>query len=273
MDIKFDKKRYKSVDEVVEEIQKIKQFGEELGLVYNGAFSEIVDEESQLCFFVYASYQNEIRSIFDSVSYEYFHGDRSAAVARDKELVKKGYDTYFFESNAYQGNNCQIAPSLIDETLESRTDLIFHEGFHNYVEKNEIKLPIKLEESIASYVGYKGALVYFKENDPLMIPEVESDHDEWKIRVEYANRIYALLESSYETSGICREIIFKMAENLYSKLFGVSKIINNAYFLRANEYTGHYNLVFDTINKVSIKEYLKNPNEINGFLIAQTNKQ
>jgi len=57
----FDEEKYGDLDSIVDEIHEIKEFGEELGLIFKGAFST-VDLSEEDVYFVYASYKFMIGS-------------------------------------------------------------------------------------------------------------------------------------------------------------------------------------------------------------------
>jgi len=271
--IKFDKKRYKSIDEIVEEIQRIKQFGEELGLDYDGAFSEISPSVGEKYFWVYASYKHVIESPNGKLSKPYnFFTDESEANNRKKEMDKEDLDTYLFVGKAYGSRKCQITKTMLEAKLINRLNTLLHEGFHTYKNKNRIEIPYNLEEPIACYMGNMGSIQYFEQND---ISQVENAIKNSEKRLDYTkfvNRFYDLLAASYENGSMCREIIFEMAKeaNPYEV---ITNEINNAFFVREQDYRRHFELVFDTLSTVKIKDYLKNPTEINEFLIAKANNQ
>lgn len=248
------------LEKKLEQIKEIKQFGEDLGLYFNKSFSK-VDLSKSSFYLVYASYKDSIESV-TTKPFEFFENNKEAE-KRAKELEKAGYDVHLFYASAHAVKDCQITKSLLKETYAWKTSVILHEGFHLYLQFKKIKLPLSLEEAIASYIGYNGAIEFFKDN-PNLLKKAQEQMDWWLRYAEFINRNYNLLSECYKQNGN-REEIFSKAQEEAERINAPYKP-NNAYFLRNIDYTKHTDLVWQILRKHSIKEYLANIDRINSIL-------
>lgn len=267
------------LEKKIGEIKRIKEFGEELGLYFGENFKRVDLSDTLFCF-IWASYKDNLEPVFGyDELYECYDDDRESAEERARELKEIGYDVYLCDVSAQgpietdgvsanDSESCPITKALLEEPPEEMASTVLHESFHFYIEARGLYLPLNLNEAIATYIGFKGAIEFYRDN-PELLREAGKQMDDWMHFVEFVNMYYDLLTDCYEKGILSKEKILAGA-NRDAKELGIEDEVNNAFFLYAYTYTRNAGIVFETMEKQSIKKYLKNPREINSFLLEHT---
>lgn len=263
------------------EINIIKQWCEEQGLVYGDAFTEVDLTKGKMCYWVYASYKDKIANPLETkvIPGLFYNKDKEAAENKVKELKEEGYDVYL-KRGAIHAGKCKITEQLLNCSVVNKTNLIAHEGLHNYITHNKIKIPLNLNEAIACFVGNRFAIDFAKEYVPEFLEEAERDYEEYLLYTYFFNRNYQLLQKTYEQNEDRDKIIKQIeaeAKIFYDKIQGILKYtfkqeINNAFFLRHIDYTKNRFIVEAVLSKITIQDYLKDPYKINEKLIKMTSE-
>ncbi len=267
-------------DQRIRDIEAIRRFGEDLGLQYGYAFEELDLSDGSRFYWVYAAHKDTIESAIDNKGYPYlfFGKDKTAAERKVKELKEEGYDTLLIGRTAH-GNSSQITKSLLETTLAHCAYTILHEGFHNHA-RMFLCIPGELEEEIADYIGFHGAIEFFRRHKPEFVHEAEALLDHWSEEAKFVKKYHNLLSECYKNGGADREEIFRRAEEERDTLYRNSKSkyfrdkwvnkelprINNAYFIQKWDYVENRDLVSESLGKNSIEDYLASPWSVNAYL-------
>ena len=262
------------LEERIAEVKEIKRFGEEeLGLQFGDIFTEVdIEERSPKAFYwLYASLKDEItvpklKRWTKDRPYR-FYRSKSSARRRQKKLEEQGFDTHLYEGEAYGREDCPITRGLLETRLTRRADVILHEGFHITHDKREWDLPSDVEESAASYIGKQGALLYVSQHAPEHIQDAKDDIEWRKQWAQFVNTYYAELNECYEKGGD-REEILARAENEAGEL-RIAFNPNNAYFVRARDYTLRSDIVWGTLDTMALKDYITNPDETHALILEK----
>ena len=121
--------------------------------------------------------------------------------------------------------------------------MVIHEGLHNTHDLQGWRLPLSLEEGIASYVGCKGSTMYFEEHDSLRASEAVQGFRGWLNYAQFFLRHYALLTECYERGGDREEVFARLREEDPDRIHVEDDALTNAYFVRDIVYTRHTPLV------------------------------
>jgi len=120
-------------------VKDIKKFGEkELGLLFDGSFKRIAKDEFS-CNWVYACHKDKMMSALENNAPFKFFTDINAALLRQKELNKKGFDTYFFHAEAHGGRKCPITKEMLETDRARQCYVVLHEAWHSTSRINEHK--------------------------------------------------------------------------------------------------------------------------------------
>lgn len=271
MTVEFDKDRYEHIDQVVEEISEIKEFGEELGLVFNGAFSSVDLQEKEV-FYVYASRKFRIES-----------GIGLGRAGRPWKILptqtevdefihtheENEFDWFVYPTTIHARKKLPISKELLEVHSPTRRSLcILHEGFHFYRSHRQLEMPYRLEEALCTYVGWKGTVEFFARKKSLLATIAkENDLEQLLRESNFVNKYLKSLTDNYERELGKRDEILEQAreENPFENI--PSEQINNAFFLLIRDYCEFFPLVYSKMKDVSLKSYLDNPQSITNELI------
>lgn len=287
---------------VLEEIAKMKEFATtRFGLDFHkGAYTEIDTgaDQTSTCYLVYASDETSIKSasrVFGAwdIPCHKFDTEKEAIEFANRATTEYGCDTYYRSVDIHGSKDCQLSKEFLEQyNKHQKADVLFHEGFHNHCKINEIGLSSNLEEPIASWVGYKIAIEYLKENDPAQIPKLKKMRDKYKNIYEIINHFRHELKVNYMrlTTGRhyydfytgkdieeFRKETFKRAEEKINSLPETNldfdkKPLNNAFFLCYENYATNSELVKRILEGVTVKDYLSKPDEFNKKIIEESHK-
>jgi len=218
--------------------------------------------------------------------YEEYDTDKDAAEERKRELQEKGLDVLLFAGEGYGGTDCPIVRSTLEAEPARKAYIVLHEGFHlhswRHMKDGGVEIPIELEEPLGNYVGMQGATEYFREHNPELVDDGRQQYEEWSLIAEFVVRYHERLSECYSKKGKEREEILREAREEAARLKDectipwirkrLSSDINNAFFLRYITYSKHHSLVNETLEGVSLKDYLANPDKINAFLLERITK-
>lgn len=269
----------KTLEHKIKEVKEVKRFGEsELGLNFGKAFSRLDISKTQHFYWVYASPKNKLHPMrsSDGASYNKFRHNKKDAEIFLKKLEKEGYDVLLFEAEAAGFKECQITKGLLKLPHAELTWIVLHEGFHIHSDINGIKIPYKLEEAICNYIGFNGAIEFFKKYNPSLLPEALAEKNDYASFFKLCLKYYTELSECYEKGGKKREEILSSARKEFNALKKSCKSraikdrcslpINNAFFVRYRDYTEVNEPVEKFLKKYSIPHYLMNINKINSSL-------
>ena len=182
--------------------------------------------------------------IFDLLGFDVCTGEINAAV---EDLGKS------------TGKTTQVTKSLLNTTTENMVQAVIHENFHIHLLKNnpKHKMSIYIEEPIADYIAYQGALIYYNDN-PIMIDKIKTnkklidDHNVWY------NWFALKLKAAYRVSPEKGKEVLLEAKTEYENLFEMgSEKINNAYFMVYTMYSKLAKPVEDILQNKDPREYLQ----------------
>jgi len=267
--------RYPNLDAILEEIGQMKRFGEGLGLSYDDNFTRINPWEEKFSFFLFASFQDRIKSaIFNGEGdpFEEFKGDKVSAEKRDQELQSKGLDTYLEGAVAEGGSDgFQISQALLEATSASMAYFIFHEGYHCHAKKLGIHNPIHLDEPLAHAFGLKATVAFFKADAHADADFSVLDNHRYAEFCRFVNYCHDFISKSYASGKADRAALFNQAQQKYTKKYGVppDTPINNAYLLRHRLYAKHFELVMDATESLLAKDFIPNIKAIHRSLVEK----
>lgn len=267
--------------EQIAEIEAAKKFGEKIGLIFDGAFSEVDLSQHNSFFSVTAAFRNEMKIAYYSRDTPYQIYSRKEYALQKAEILNRKYDVLVGESEAVGSSSCQISRSLLEAEPERRIYVVLHEAFHIFIRHKKIKIPLCLEEPIGDYVAYKAALE-FCVNNPEITDKIVTWQNDWEKFCAFINKYFNKLSEHYKQGCSGRERIFREAREeartsdtdlRVNRQLKYGARVNNAYFLSNIDYTRHDALVSEVFEreKTSVQEYLANPEKINKILVGETN--
>src|SRR3989338_7063948 len=113
--INFDKSKYKSIDDIFNEVQDVKKFGRQLGLEFGNAFSKMSFSRERMYCWIYASFKDELSSPLPSGDpCEFFGTDSKTAIKKARELKKQGHDVHFRKESIVPNEDCPVSPELLE---------------------------------------------------------------------------------------------------------------------------------------------------------------
>lgn len=237
------------------EVPSIKQFAEKNLLLqktenYTGYYRT---DKPGITFVVTASPQNKLEPytwwfpIIGEVPYKGFF-DKADAIALERELQSKGFDTWMFAAPAYSSVGWfkdPITTPMLKKGIYYLIETIIHEMVH-------VTLYIKdqgdFNEQLAAFVAQKGALEYL-ESKPKGDLIIQKEKQHRKIRTQlyetlqiYLKQLEQLYATNQSLSDILekRDLIFKKTTGAVLKIFSHSKPenwqFNNARLLQYRRY-------------------------------------
>ncbi len=240
-----------------EEIPRIKSFAESKLLLkksenYTGYYKT---SQPGITFVVTASPKNQLEAytwwfpIVGSVPYKgYFHEDDAKAL--EKEFQDRGYDTWIFAAPAYSTLGWfkdPITTPMLRRGLYYLTSTIIHEMTHVTLFVSGEK---EFNEQLASFLGQRGALFYFREHSkltPAQLEALEGRINKGKLFSEtvrsYLPRFREMYKRQQSQSVTLqqREVLFTKLSTelgrLYPNLPKSSLHFNNARLLQYQRYT------------------------------------
>lgn len=151
-------------------IQKVKQFSQnEIGLVRSGDFTTLCDiGEGPVSWNLIACPKDNLTPLswaYPVVGNAPYRGffDLTRAEKKRNQLAEEGYDTYLYPVRAYSTLGWfedPILSSMLQYRDEDLADLIIHELTHSTVWVSE---NVSFNESLATFVGETGSLLFLKE--------------------------------------------------------------------------------------------------------------
>ena len=155
--------------------------------------------------------------------------------------------------------------------------VVIHDCFHVHTDSKKIELAYDLEEHLGTYIGFKGAILYFRKYNPKLVKSAQDSIIDFKIFSGIVNKNYNKLTECYENGeDDCEDIMDTASDDfalIMEKCNSTTPIyscrINNAFFVRHINYTKNLGFVFETLNQLGIKDYIDNPQDINNYLITQ----
>ena len=161
-----------------------------------------------------------------------------------KELEKKGFETYIGKIRAYSTlgyfQDC-VTKSMLKYSDFNLIDLIIHELVHVtfYCKNNTI-----LNESIATFIAYKGTLLFIEKNyGKEKYEEALDKYNNHKLYRKRMNNLYSILNKIYENKNLSKEDKLLKKKNIYEnwiKKYYLKKKINNAYMMQFNTYNNNF---------------------------------
>lgn len=151
-------------------IQKVKQFSQnEIGLVRSGDFTTLCDiGEGPVSWNLIACPKDHLKPlswaypVLGNAPYRGFF-DLTRAEKERKQLAEEGYDTYLYPVRAYSTLGWfedPVLSSMLQYRDEDLADLIIHELTHGTV---WVSGNVSFNESLATFVGETGSLLFLKE--------------------------------------------------------------------------------------------------------------
>jgi len=183
-----DPKQGPDVGEKIRFIQEVKRYGEErIGLRKTSCYSTFYEHQGPILYVVTACEKDRLEAyhwnfpVIGTVTYKGFFSKRDA-LREQRELEKKGYDTYLRPAGAYSTLGYLRDPifsSFMKWDVGSLANLILHEMTHStcYFKGNT-----DFNEQMATFIGNQGSILFLSEKYGLGSPEVlqaiQSQHDD-----------------------------------------------------------------------------------------------
>ncbi len=188
---------------------------------------------------------------------------RGDAIAERDRLVKRGYDTFIYEVDAFSTLGLlgdPVASPLLRRSLGSLADTVMHELLHNTVWRDN---DVNYNESLATFVGRTAGLqfltVEFGEDDPI-IAETQQGYEDAERFNAFLQELTAQLTDLYATDVsrdekiAAREAIImaqqaRFAEEVLPQFhridryeWFVDQLVNNAFLLVQTRYNSDQDL-------------------------------
>jgi hypothetical protein len=245
-------------------IKDVKRFCvEDLEMIGNDSFNRVVQKEYP-CYALFVSKKYSIESIFFDNEIQF--KSKSLCQLGAKAFNSLGFDVVIGKITAlvddlgsYTGETTQVTQSLLRDSEEDLVQTVLHENFHIHLIKNNPSHYVDddIEEPIANYFAYQGALKYYQDNPEKRKQIVETKKAVDKYNIWY-NTYFKMLKYNYHTNCEHGREMLVQAKDDYVKLTGnKSTDINNAYFLRFRAYTKNFKAVENILRNKDPKEYLK----------------
>lgn len=262
-------------------IKALQTFGaEELGLKFDGSFEELsLDDFS--CNWVYSCYTNRLESTLENKYPFEFYPEETAALTRIEELKKDGFETYFYHAEAHGGQKCPITKELLEATKARQSYVIFHEAWHSTCRLENLNFDYSWEESSGRAIGLFAGIEYAKQiGDEELLKQTRDQETAWYMFAQFINAAWLRLQDHFQAEHDeietikCKIKLQEKAKSISARLPDswekreLLKPVNNAFILRYHDYTVHYNLARNVVEKSgSVKAAMdmfrtKNFNEI-----------
>ncbi len=258
-----------SLKQQIKLVQQVKQYAfDSLGIDYSDSYSKLYDQQGKPVLWVvtacrpFALENKEWHfPLLGSVSYKGFF-DFEAASEEEAELAAEGWDTRLREVNGWSTLgilNDPILSNMLYRSPGSLAEVILHELTHGTI---FVKSNLQLNESLASFVGEEGAVMFLKshfgEHSTEYIEYVRSLSD-YEIYSSYVLEFTVELQEVYASFPLQMDYQEKVArKNLAIQKFkqGLMKLPvqserykaffkglepNNAYFMAYVRYRGTTN--------------------------------
>ncbi len=250
-----------SLEAKLRHIERVKSFGEDLGLDFKGCLSRY--DSSTKNANIYTLWVLPPNSLVP-----YMEKDEVAKSNRKLKRIensyrKKGHDTCLEESITWaQG---QITNSLLEEDYLSLVGVVLHEGWHNTTQIDDFNF----DEAIATAVECYGPIEYCKLYRHKEIEKSRGIHSDIKKIAKFIVKYHDHLSKAYEqpnwtelksviTKEACTEHSELMRELVaYPKDFINVYKMNNAYFYKRYVYYQHFKLVDKLFGKIGLEEGIK----------------
>jgi len=244
-------------------IKSLQKFGaEELGLKFDGSFEEVSLEEFS-CNWVYSCFTDRLESTFDNKYPFEFYPDETKALSRIDELKQKGFETYFYHAEAHGGPQCPITRELLEATKARQSYVILHEAWHSTCRLDELNFDYSWEESTGRAIGLFAGIEYAKLiGDEELLKQTVDQELAWYMFAQFINAAWLRLQEHYqakhdETETLnCKVKLQEKAKFISSKLpeswekQELLSEVNNAFILRYHDYTVHYQLARNVVEKL-----------------------
>jgi hypothetical protein len=186
-----------------------------------------------LHYYVYASYKNEMKSVFGDAAFNYFgHNDSAANVFADS-LKNSGYDIMVYKTTGTSG--AQFNKNMLDYEPGTVAFIMLHEGFHRHRQNTKSKLPYIFEEAVCDLTGNMFCKV-------CVIPEYGTRNVKQFIAVN--EKIYAVINKAIDATLSQKKCSKKIRKFLKKgNVFQHDRYdyeVNNAYLLRYTSYCKYY---------------------------------
>ena len=185
--------------------------------------------------------------IIGRVPYKGFF-DKEDALALERKLQKKGYDTWIFAAPTYSSLGWfkdPITTPMLRKGIYSLASIIIHEMTHVtlYVENQT-----DFNEQLATFVGHQGAMQYlqYSHREPEFVRRIEAQQKRrlrlWEIIQEYFRLLQRLYEKKYPLEKTLREReklfdqLTKEAHRLFPHTTPFRWQFNNARLLQSKRY-------------------------------------
>jgi predicted aminopeptidase len=273
-----------TLEQKLELIKDVKRFCvDELGVPENNSFTKIVNHKYEE-YYLFVSYRNKIESIFEDY---YCKGFKTALICNAFEKVYRlrGFDTYISKALSYvtkdsdvPGDDTQINQAILASPEISIVKTIIHENTHIAVGFNDYyKLDLAIEEPLAVYMGYAGALLYYK-NNPAYVKKIKSVAKFCESSHQWTNKTQRLLESQYRVDYDKARLIFEREKPQYKRFINNdASNFNNAFFLSTADYSDNYVAVRqilqytppkDILRKIAHSKEIRTLSDLNKIIIS-----
>lgn len=220
--------------------------------------------------------------------------DLESAKSRANTLREQGFDVYVYELDAYS-LGADLPNPLYSPMLErddvNLVDTVIHELLHATIGRpNRAAIDAEFNETLATFVGRKGAIQFFQSNMPNRVDLVETAAQRFEdadLFGEFMADLYADLDAYYgsdltpEEKLAGREAVFNAAiarffdevhplMNTPADYDWVSDLpVNNAYVLLQNRYNANIDVIADIFDAVggswaSANEYYRGASDFDG---------
>lgn len=244
-------------------IKTLQKFGaEELGLKFDGSFEEVSLGEFS-CNWVYSCYPDRLESTFEGKYPFEFYPNEAKAKNRIEELNQQGFETYFYHAEAHGGEKCPITKDLLEASRARQSYVILHEAWHSTCRLEILNLNYSWEESSGRAIGLFAGIEYAKLiGDELLLEQTTNQETAWFMFAQFINAAWLRLQEHYQakhdiTDTVnCKVKLQEKASFISSKLpeswekQELLSEVNNAFILRYHDYTLHYQLARDIVEKM-----------------------
>jgi len=183
-----DPKQNPDIAEKIRFIQEVKRYGEErIGLRKTSCYSTFYEHQGPILYVVTACEKDRLQDyhwsfpVIGTVTYKGFFSKRDA-LNEQRELEKKGYDTYLRPAGAYSTLGYfrdPIFSSFLKWDVGNLSNLILHEMTHStcYFKGNT-----DFNEQMATFIGNQGSILFLSDKygpkSPEVLQAIQSQHDD-----------------------------------------------------------------------------------------------
>jgi predicted aminopeptidase len=197
--------------------------------------------------------------------------DLAAAQARAKTLRDQGYDVYIYELDAYSlgaGLPDPLFSTMLERDEVNLVDTVIHELLHATIgRENREAIDAEFNETLATFVGRRGAIQFFESNMPDRTDLIDTATDRFEDSDRFGRfmaELYDELSAYYASTALSREdklegraAIFEAGiERFFADIHPLMNVpqnydwvnnipVNNAYVLLQNRYNANLGVIED----------------------------